>query len=194
MDKKSMVIESARKLFTLYGYKKVSMDEIARDSKVTKKTIYTYFKDKEDMFKYFVDEELIHMKGLIEKIRKSDKPFIEQLSLGIYKVLTYRNNSKLFNNILNEFKNDNSIICENFIKMYDSKIIEYIEELINEEISCGNIKSCDSHLTAFIIYKTYLSVMFDYDREIDEKKFTEKLISILENGFIKKKEDESYEK
>ena len=189
-----MVIESARKLFTLYGYKKVSMDEIAKDSNVTKKTIYTYFKDKEDMFKYFVDEELIHMKGLIEKIRKSDKPFIEQLSNGIYKVLTYRNNSKLFNNILNEVKKDNSLICENFIKMYDDKIIEYIEELINEEINSGNIKECDSHLTAFIIYKTYLSVMFEYDREIDEKKFTEKLISILENGFIEKKEDGCYEK
>ena len=185
MDKKSMVIESARKLFTLYGYKKVSMDEIAKDSKVTKKTIYTYFKDKEDMFKYFVDEELIHMKSLIEDIRKNNKPFIEQLSLGIYKVLTYRKNSKLFNNILNDFKKDNSLVCENFINMYDTKIVEYIEYLINEEIKSHNIKPCDSHLTAFIIYKTYLSVMFDYDREIDEIKVTEEIISILKNGLLK---------
>ena len=104
MDKKEMVINTARELFTEYGYKKVSMDEIAKKSNVTKKTIYTYFKDKEDMFKYFVDKELLHMKNIIEKIKKSNKPFIDKISDAIYKVLTYRTNSKLFNNLLNDLK------------------------------------------------------------------------------------------
>ena len=38
--KKENVIESARLLFHKYGFKKVSMDEIAREANVTKKTIY----------------------------------------------------------------------------------------------------------------------------------------------------------
>ena len=185
MDKKEMVIETARNLFTEYGYKKVSMDEIAKKSNVTKKTIYTYFKDKEDMFKYFIDEELLHMKDIVEKIKKSNKPFINKISDAIYKVLTYRTNSKLFNNLLNDFKSDNSIKCESFIKMYDSKIIEYIEEQINEETKKGNIKSFDSHLSAFIIYKLYLSVMFEYDRKINEKRVTEEVVSILKDGLFK---------
>ena len=63
MNKKEMIIQTARDLFTKFGYKKVSMDEIAREAKVTKKTIYSYFKDKDSMFLYFVDEEL-------EKIKK----------------------------------------------------------------------------------------------------------------------------
>ena len=41
MSKKEQVIESARELFSEYGYKRVSMDEIAKKSGVTKKTIYT---------------------------------------------------------------------------------------------------------------------------------------------------------
>ena len=56
MDKKEEVIKTARELFTKYGYKKVSMDEIAKKSGVTKKTIYTYFKDKDSMFLYFIEE------------------------------------------------------------------------------------------------------------------------------------------
>ena len=58
MSKKDIVVEIARNLFSKYGYKKVSMDEVAKGAGVTKKTIYTYFKDKESMFKYFIDEEL----------------------------------------------------------------------------------------------------------------------------------------
>lgn len=46
MEKKEVVINTARELFTKYGYKKVSMDEIARTSNVTKKTIYSTLKIK----------------------------------------------------------------------------------------------------------------------------------------------------
>ena len=49
MNKKETVIETARELFSKYGYRKVSMDEIAKQSNVTKKTIYTYFKDKNEV-------------------------------------------------------------------------------------------------------------------------------------------------
>ena len=41
MNKKEEVINAARDLFTKYGYKKVSMDEIAKEANVTKKTIYS---------------------------------------------------------------------------------------------------------------------------------------------------------
>ena len=67
MNKKEMIIQTARDLFTKFGYKKVSMDEIAREAKVTKKTIYSYFKDKDSMFLYFVDEELEKIKKELEK-------------------------------------------------------------------------------------------------------------------------------
>ena len=49
--KKDQIIEAARLLFHKYGFKKVSMDEIARESGVTKKTIYSYFSSKEDLLK-----------------------------------------------------------------------------------------------------------------------------------------------
>ena len=57
MNKKEIIIETARNLFTNYGYKKVSMDEIATSAKVTKKTIYHYLKDKNDLLQYFITEE-----------------------------------------------------------------------------------------------------------------------------------------
>ena len=38
--KNEQIIAAARRLFNRYGFKKVSMDEIAREAGVTKKTIY----------------------------------------------------------------------------------------------------------------------------------------------------------
>ena len=45
--KKEDILKAAKELFSMYGYKKVSMNEIAEKANVTKKTIYSYFKDKE---------------------------------------------------------------------------------------------------------------------------------------------------
>ena len=183
MDKKEAVINTARDLFQKYGYKKVSMDEIARTSGVTKKTIYTYFKDKDSMFLYFIEEELQKMKRKIEKKNNSDLPFIEVVATNLYDMLIFRKNSMLISTISKEIKNGNDKCCD-FLKVYDDEILSYIEEKINLEIKKENIKKCDSHLTAFIIYKVFISILFEYDRDIDEKKVTKDVTAILKDGLL----------
>ena len=66
--KKDQVIEAARELFHQFGFKKVSMDEIAAKAGVTKKTIYMYFSSKEELLKYFIQEEILNMEKLVEDI------------------------------------------------------------------------------------------------------------------------------
>ena len=183
MDKKEAVINTARDLFQKYGYKKVSMDEIAKTSGVTKKTIYTYFKDKDSMFLYFIEEELQKMKKKIEKKNNSDLPFIEVVATNLYDMLIFRKNSMLISTISKEIKNGNDKCCD-FLKVYDDEILSYIEEKIKLEIKKGNIKKCDSHLTAFIIYKVFISILFEYDRDIDEKKVTKDVTAILKDGLL----------
>ncbi|MEQ6119566.1 TetR/AcrR family transcriptional regulator [Reichenbachiella sp. MALMAid0571] len=43
------ILEKADALFNKYGIRSISMDEIARELGISKKTIYQYFKDKDDM-------------------------------------------------------------------------------------------------------------------------------------------------
>lgn len=183
MDKKEAVINTARDLFQKYGYKKVSMDEIAKTSGVTKKTIYTYFKDKDSMFLYFIEEELQKMKRKIEKKNNSDLPFIEVVATNLYDMLIFRKNSMLISTISKEIKNGNDKCCD-FLKVYDDEILSYIEEKINLEIKKENIKKCDAHLTSFIIYKVFISILFEYDMDIDEKKVTKDVTAILKDGLL----------
>ncbi len=43
------IINAAEKVFTVIGYNKASMEEIAKEAQFTRKTIYQYFTDKEDL-------------------------------------------------------------------------------------------------------------------------------------------------
>lgn len=189
MNKKEQVILEARKLFKKYGYKKVSMDEVAKKAQVTKKTIYTYFKDKEELFKYFIKEELEQIRTKIEQKEKENLPFIEYVSSCIYEMLKIRNESQLFNNVLEEFKNQEN---DNFLKLYDQEIMEYIESKLKKGIASKQIKECNTDLIAFIIYKVYIAIMFEYPKRIDEKKVTAEITAILKNNLCIR-EDE-YEK
>jgi AcrR family transcriptional regulator len=48
-DKRQRILEAARKRFRHYGFRKTTMQEIARDAGVAVGTLYLYFKDKDEL-------------------------------------------------------------------------------------------------------------------------------------------------
>ena len=72
----------------------------------------------------------------------------------------------------------------NFISQYDEAVINYLEEKINMAISKKEIKKCDSHLAAFIIYKVCFSIFFEYDEKLDEDRVVKEITTILKDGLF----------
>ena len=96
MDTKEKILISARQLFTDYGYKKVSMDEIASSAGFTKKTVYSYFKDKDTLLRSLVEEELFSMKSIIDNYSSdSSLDVFGFLNKTMYSLLKYKKDSKL---------------------------------------------------------------------------------------------------
>lgn len=56
-EKKEKIIEIATKVFSRFGMKKSTMDEIAHHIRMGKSTLYHYFKSKEDIFLEVVKKE-----------------------------------------------------------------------------------------------------------------------------------------
>ena len=64
---KKMLIEVARELFALHGKKEVTMNDIAEASKKGRRTLYTYFTNKEEIYKAVIDREL---ETVLERLNK----------------------------------------------------------------------------------------------------------------------------
>lgn len=58
--KRERIVRAAKDLFVKNGYRKTSMDEIARVAGVGKGTVYLYFKTKADLLVYTIVEEKKH--------------------------------------------------------------------------------------------------------------------------------------
>lgn len=185
-NKKEKVKLVAKSLFSKKGYKKVSMDELAKVSQVTKRTIYSYFKDKDDLFRTFIEEELIAMKEIIEKIEALDISFFDKVHMTIYQLLQYKKQSEFLNTIsleADQLKTDSVI---HSIKVINDNIQNYIKEKLTAAISHGYIKECDVDFTAFLIYKLYIAMLFEWDnsKNLDEQQITDGITRILKTGIF----------
>jgi TetR/AcrR family transcriptional regulator, regulator of autoinduction and epiphytic fitness len=49
--KRAAILEAAQKLFSQYGYRRTSIDDIAREAEIAKGTVYLSFKSKEEIFR-----------------------------------------------------------------------------------------------------------------------------------------------
>jgi AcrR family transcriptional regulator len=73
-----LIIQKARDLFFLYGLKSVSMDDLAKQAGISKKTIYQFVSDKNELIEKVV-EELVqcHKQALKKSVKESENAVME---------------------------------------------------------------------------------------------------------------------
>ena len=190
--KGEQILNAAKKLFTNYGFKKVSMDEIASEAGVTKKTVYTYFSSKEELLKYCIKEELQNMRKIIENVESKKLDFMETVHQVIYNLLKYKKNCKLLKMLFKEseiLKNEQ--LKEN-LKIVDKEIQNYIRKQLELAIQNDKIELQNIDITTFLIYKMYIALMIDWNedyKKLDEKEIADNILHFLVNG-LKRKEVE----
>lgn len=80
MDTKEKIINGAGELFTRYGVRSVSMDDIARHLSMSKKTIYQYFKDKDEIVSRSVAAHMELEKCEYDEIFGTSHDAVEELA------------------------------------------------------------------------------------------------------------------
>lgn len=120
METRDQIIEIATKAFLHYGFKNVTVDEIARQAGISKKTLYKEFSKKDDLVLasvQFYNER--HWNEMLEIMDKS-KNAIEEL-VGV------------FFHMATMFKGMNPV-CFVDLQRYYSKAFKYMEEFKNTKL------------------------------------------------------------
>jgi TetR/AcrR family transcriptional regulator, cholesterol catabolism regulator len=73
------ILEKADNLFHKYGVRSISMDDIARELGISKKTIYQYFKDKDDIVYQMTQRRIEIDKNEFSKAYESSEDAIDEL-------------------------------------------------------------------------------------------------------------------
>jgi AcrR family transcriptional regulator len=142
------IVHVAGKIFTRYGFRKTTMEEIAHASRKGKSSIYYYFPSKEDIFRAVVEKEALELKkDLRRAIQQLDDP-IEQLKTYI---LFRMHKLKTLTNFYTALKSDHLAhmeFIEEIRRDFDRDEIKLVKEILHSGTQRGKFVIDDPDLGA----------------------------------------------
>lgn len=186
---KDSLVEIAQNIFSRFGYKKTTVDEIAQAARKGKSSIYYYFKSKEDIFKAVVDKEAsILFSRINEAIETKENP---KEKLKAY-ILTRMEAFKDLANFYDAVKNDllaHMEFINKFREKHYKKEIQVIEQILQLGINNNEFNIKNPEITAIAISTAMkgLEIPVFFKREtINLENRLDELLDVLFFGLIKR--------
>ncbi len=136
-EARTKIIDIARNIFSHFGFKKTTMEEIAQATRKGKSSIYYYFSSKEDIFKAVVEKEADELLEEIQAgLEKIDDP-VEKLK---FYISTRMRRIKQLRNFYTALKSDyfNQLeFIEEIRKKYDYNEVKIITGILQNGIDGG---------------------------------------------------------
>lgn len=177
------LMEKAKELFIQFGYKAVSMDQIAEAAGISKATIYNYFPSKEELFMKVMlniadeaykdlDNHLNNTDGAIAKIDvliNFSMEKLNQFSLAFYRdIMT------------------NPYITSKIMAIKKQKAREIFENIIKTGIKNGEIRDVDVEFLVTLLNIMIDGILNNFSDIINDKEqikdFCEKFYDFLKYG------------
>jgi AcrR family transcriptional regulator len=186
---KEAIVNVARHIFSRFGFRKTTMDEIAIASKKGKSSIYYYFASKEEIFQAVVEKEaLILRQELLNAINEADSPANKLKAHVLIRMRTMEKLANFYSAIKDEYLSHLDFI-EKIRKKYDQEEILMMENILKEGVQ-NNIFEIDDTSLAAIAIVTALKGMeiplFWGEEEHNIERRLDHLINILFNGVLKR--------
>jgi AcrR family transcriptional regulator len=87
MDAKERILVKARDLFMQYGIRSVSMDDIANNLGMSKKTLYQYYADKDELVDAVVDGHIREIQGDCIDCRAEAKDAVHEIFITMERIM-----------------------------------------------------------------------------------------------------------
>ena len=141
---REMLVDVARQLFARMGVDNTTMNDIAQASKKGRRTLYTYFKSKNEIYLAVVESELDQLYKMLQDVAAKDLPADEKLMTFLYarldaiKALVFRNGTLKANFFRDIWR------VEKIRKSFDIRETELIQGIleagVKEEIDRHGLK------------------------------------------------------
>ncbi len=182
-ERKNQLIKAASKRFSKLGYYKTTLEEVARDIRIGKATIYHYFQSKDELYNAVLEWESNY---IIEKIKDifndetieiADR-FVKYFELKQSIIIENKIISLLFiRKISSELNEKETEILEKLIDD-ETKILSLVISFLNRE----NIEKYDEKIPKELAYLSWMISIINNKlnkNETDKKLFTDLRIKLI---------------
>lgn len=187
---KNSIIAVARQIFSRFGFKKTTMDEIAIASRKGKSSIYYYFESKEDIFQAVVEKEASMLKRELQEAIKPISDPREKLKVYVLvRMNTLKKLANYYDAIRSEYLSHLDFV-ENIRKKYDDEEISMVEAILKEGAEKMEFNIENTRLAAIVIVTAMkgleIPMFWQNNADFDMEKRLDDLINILFYGLVRR--------
>lgn len=145
---KEQILSEARRVFERFGYTKTSMADIAIAARKGRRTLYTYFISKEEVFKAVIK---IEVDAVIIQLREnldSKLPPAEKLKAHMHLRMNAVRDLTLYYDAMRQELKENLGLIENVRVEYDEMEREMIEQILNEGVELNHFDITNTSMVA----------------------------------------------
>ena len=184
------IVRIARKIFTRYGFRKTTMEEIASSAKKGKSSIYYYFKSKEEIFRAVVEKEADELKQQLERtICKDDAPVDKLRTYILFRLHHVRTVENFYAALNDEYLAHMDFILE-IRRNFDMEERQVVRGILEEGMGDGSFQVTSSEIGAIAITTMMkgleLPLLLSDAHKQDRQELLEDLIRVLFYGIIRR--------
>jgi AcrR family transcriptional regulator len=184
------IVGVARKIFTRYGFRKTTMEQIAASSQKGKSSIYYYFRSKEEIFRAVVEKEAEELKQKLDRtIRKDDVPIEKLKTYILFRLHHVRTVENFYAALNDEYLSHMDFILE-IRRSIDMEERQMVTEILEEGMRDGSFQLTSSEIGAIAITTMMkgleLPLLLSDAHKTDRQELLEDLIRVLLYGIVKR--------
>ena len=186
-SKRVEIADAARALFAEYGYKSVSIEEIAQRARIGKGTFYLYYKSKDEVLDDLLTEHLRALQRMAEGIEARGLPFLEEIHEVVTSVLQYRTSQMLLYKLAREARELQTPSAVRAGRRVDLELEHYLQRRLEKAMAQGILRPMNAELLAFLILRVYRGLAFEWEEEhekLNEAQVASGVIAFLRDGLL----------
>ncbi len=184
------IVGVSRRIFTRYGFRKATMEEIASTSQMGKSSIYYYFKSKEEIFRAVVEFEARMLKERLSRIIGKNNSPPERLKAYILFRLHHVRTLENFYAALNEETLSHMGFILDIRRNFEIEEQQLVGEILEDGMKQGVFQLSSSKIGAIAISTMMkgleLPLLLDEAHKTDREELMEDLIRVLLYGILKR--------
>lgn len=159
---RQLLVDVARELFAKKGLEATTMNDIAASSKKGRRTLYTYFRSKEEIYSAVIGSELERLSEKLDQVANSNQHPDDKLFSLIFTHLDQIKETVARNGSLRAEFFRNIWLVEKVRREFDVEEIHILRRVIAEGIGIGAFKVESVNLLADIIHYAVKGIEVPY--------------------------------
>ncbi|MDE6265168.1 MAG: TetR family transcriptional regulator [Paramuribaculum sp.] len=187
------LIEVARQLFAHKGVENTTMNDIAAASDKGRRTIYTYFKNKREIYNAVIERESESILEKLREVQQSNLPPDEKLALGLKRRFeTVTQLSQRQDTIRSLFIRD-FLRIKKIRRLVSEKEKEILQSILNEGIAqgtfdLGQAKRLPALVRVLFQGNDYFNIKADAEERVSSAELINEAVDYIVKGILIRKD------